>query len=54
MDPVTILALADAGISMYERVLEMLEEARKSGVITPEEQAERLQRVDKLKARLGL
>jgi len=54
MDPLTILALVDAGISTYEHAIRLLEQARKDGLITAEEQAARLAKVQDIRARVGL
>lgn len=54
MNPLTILAAIDAGITSYQRLMELLAEARASGVITPEEQQARLDQVADIRARVGL
>lgn len=54
MDAAAILAVVDAGITVYERAMQVLDEARKAGIISVEEQAERMAKVDDLKKRLGL
>ena len=54
MDPLTILAVIDAGITGYERVLKLMDEARKAGVITLEEQQERMAKVNDIRAEIGL
>lgn len=54
MDPLAILALVDASLSTYEHAMQLLAQARQQGLITAEQQAERLARVQDIRARVGL
>lgn len=54
MNPTVVLAAIDAGITAYERIVALMAEARKEGLITAEEQQERLDRVNRLYGRVGV
>jgi hypothetical protein len=50
----SILATADAGLTIYERVMDMLEKAQREGLITVEEQQLRVDRVKSYANRAGV
>lgn len=54
MDPATFLALFDAALTIVERGPEVLAKFRAEGLITVEEQEQRLARVARSRARVGL
>lgn len=54
MNPLEALALIDAALTASDRALALLAKLRADGVITAEEQAERLNRVADSRARVGL
>jgi hypothetical protein len=49
MNPLQIIALMDAALTLSERAKTIYNEAVKEGIITPEEQAAQLARIDKLR-----